>query len=230
MPTEYAQFCPIAKSSELIGEKWTLLLIRELLMGGTRYSDFQRGLGSISPTLLSKRLKELEASGLIFKKKIQGQRGYEYFPTESCKELHDILISLGNWGMRWTRAHLTDKDYDVELLMLYLQRSILAENLPSAETIISFTFTDMSDKPHWWLVINEQKVDICDRDPGKDVDVYFNTSVKTMVAVWTSQTSYRKAINDGQMVVTGTPSLTKNIPLWMANSVFTDLPPAPQIL
>ncbi|MCB1803649.1 MAG: helix-turn-helix transcriptional regulator, partial [Candidatus Competibacteraceae bacterium] len=112
---EYGQFCPIAKATEIIGEKWTLLIIRELLMGGSRFNELQRGLALISPTILSRRLDSLSEHGLVLKKKIPGQRGFEYFPTESCQELLPIIRSLGDWGMRWARSNLTEKDYDVEL-------------------------------------------------------------------------------------------------------------------
>ena len=104
---EYGQFCPIAKATEIIGEKWTILIIRELLMGGSRFNELQRGLSLISPTILSKRLESLSQHGLIVKKEISGQKGYEYFPTESCKELLPVIRSLGDWGMRWARANLT---------------------------------------------------------------------------------------------------------------------------
>ena len=144
---EYGQFCPVAKATEIIGEKWTVLIIREALMGSTRYSEFQRGLSLISPTLLAKRLDSLVNHGLLMKKKIRGQRGYEYFPTTSCKELLPIVRSLGDWGMRWARSNLTEKDYDVELLMLYLQRSIVPEKLLGNETVIRFRFTDISEYP-----------------------------------------------------------------------------------
>ena len=94
---EYGQFCPIAKSTEIIGEKWTLLIIRELLMGGSRFNELHRGLSLISPTILSKRLEALSEHGLVLKKKIPGQRGYEYFPTQSCKELLPIIRSKTGW-------------------------------------------------------------------------------------------------------------------------------------
>ena len=226
---EYGQFCPIAKASEIIGEKWTILIVREILMGGVRFSDLQRGLGTISPTLLTRRLTDLEARGMIIRKKIQGRRGYEYFPTESCKELKPILLSLGDWGMRWARTNLVTKDYDVELLMLYLQRSILPENLPGAETVIRFAFTDMTQKANWWIVIRNRDVDICDQDPGKDVDVFFTTTVRTMVDIWTNCTTYRKAVASDKLSIIGPSGLTNNVTAWMSNSIFTDLPSAREI-
>ena len=226
---EYNQFCPIAKVSEILGEKWTILIVRELLMGGTRFNEMQRGLGLISPTILTKRLAMLEDRGLVYRKRIPGQRGFEYFPTPSCEELRPILISMGSWGMRWARAHLTESDYDVQLLMIYLERSILPEMLPGNETVIHFQFTDIEDLPNWWIVVSGDKVDVCTSDPGKDVDVYFNTTVRTMADVWMGEESYRKAIADNCLTVTGPRALTKDISAWLQNSVYADLPPASEI-
>jgi DNA-binding HxlR family transcriptional regulator len=223
---EYNQFCPIAKAAEVIGEKWTILVIREVLMGGRRFGEIQRGLGSISPTLLSRRLADLERRGLLLKKKVQGQRGHEYFATASCRELEPILLSLGDWGMRWARAHLTARDYDVELLMLYLQRSIVADGLPGDETVIQFSFTDLKEKANWWLLVQQGEVDACDKDPGKDVDIYLTTSVRTLVEIWTNMTTYRKAIAADNLSIIGPSQLINTISAWMNNSVFSDLPSA----
>ena len=111
-------------------------------MGGSRFNELHRGLSLISPTILSKRLESLSEQGLVLKKKIPGQRGYEYFPTQSCQELLPIIRALGNWGMRWARSNLTEKDFDVELLMLYLKRSIVPSKLIGSESVIRFKFTD----------------------------------------------------------------------------------------
>ncbi|MEZ5889944.1 MAG: helix-turn-helix domain-containing protein [Xanthobacteraceae bacterium] len=227
---KYGQFCPIAKASEILGEKWTILIVRELLMGGTRFNQLQRGLGLISPTILTKRLAMLEEQGLVFRKRIRGQRGFEYHPTESCKELLPILLSLGGWGMRWARVNLTKSDYDVELLMLYLERSIVPEKLPGGGAVVQFHFKDIKDIADWWIVAEDKQIDVCTTDPGKDVDVYFNTTVKTMTDVWMGQRTYKKAISAGDLVVTGPRSLTRNIEGWMANSVYADLPGAKEIL
>jgi len=226
---EYGQFCPIAKATEIIGEKWTLLIIREALMGSTRYSEFQRGLSLISPTMLAKRLDSLVAHGLLMKKKIPAQRGYEYFPTTSCEELQPIVRSLGDWGMRWARSNLTDTDYDVELLMLYLQRGIVPENLPGNETVIRFKFTDIEDLSEWWLVVTGDQIDICVKDPGKEVDVHFTSTVKTMADIWMGDTTYRRTLAEGALKIVGHSALTRNITSWMNRSLFADLPPASQI-
>ena len=226
---EYGQFCPIAKSTEIIGEKWTLLIIRELLMGGVRFNELHRGLSLISPTILSKRLETLSKHGLVLKKKIPGQRGYEYFPTQSCKELLPIIRSLGDWGMSWARSNLTEKDYDVELLMLYLERSIVPGALIGRETVIRFKFTDIEKYPDWWLIVTGEEVDLCVKNPGKDIDVYFTSSVKTMADIWMGDNTYKMALREGLLKIVGHEMLTRNITAWMGNSIFTGLPPAKDI-
>lgn len=226
---EYGQFCPISKSMEILGEKWTILIIRELLMGGTRFNELQRGLSLMSPTILSKRLASLEENGLVIKKKIPGQKGYEYFPTESCQELLPIIKGLGDWGMRWARSSLTEKDYDVELLMIYLQRSVVPEKFAGKETVIRFKFNDIKEYADWWLVAQDEQVDLCTNDPGKDVDVFFTTTVKTMADIWMGEYSYRKAEKAGDIKIVGSNALTRNITSWLSNSMFADLPPASEI-
>ena len=226
---EYGQFCPVAKATELIGEKWSLLVIRELLMGGTRFNELQRGLSHISPTMLSKRLDSLTEHGLVLKKKIPGQKGFEYFPTKSCQELLPIIRNLGDWGMRWARSNLTEKDYDVELLMVYLKRSIIKDQLIGKETVIRFKFTDIKEYPDWWLVVTDDEIDLCVNDPGKEVDVYFTATVKTMADIWMGDTTYKKATREDHLKIVGDRHLTRNITSWMANSIFTDLPSAQKI-
>ena len=226
---DYGQFCPISKAVEILGEKWTLLIVRELLMGGRRYNELQRGLSQISPTMLSKRLDSLEHHGLVMKKKIPNQKGYEYFPTKSCSELLPIIKSLGEWGIHWAKSNLTEKDYDVELLMLYLQRSVNPENLVGDETVIRFKFTDIKEFPDWWMVVEGNKVDLCTNDPGKDVDIYFTTTVKTMVDVWMGWSTYRKAISQDELKLVGPKALINNVSAWMEDSIYADAAPASAI-
>ena len=226
---EYGQFCPIAKALEVIGEKWTLLIVREMLMGATRFNEFQRGLTLISPTILTKRLNLLSETGLAVKKKIPGQQGYEYFPSSSCKELLPVIKSLGDWGMRWARDNLSTIDYDVELLMLYLQRSIQPEKLVGSETTIRFKFTDLKDLSDWWLVSKDNHIDVCVKDPGKEVDIYFTCPVTTMIDVWMGDLSYRKAVKNDQLKVVGPAALTRDIFSWINPSIFSDLRPAEEI-
>ena len=121
---EYGQFCPVAKASDIIGERWTVLILRELLLGTTRYNDFQRALSRISPTLLSKRLKMLEEKGLVIRKRPARGRNYEYHLTACGRELEPMIEMLAVWGMRWARGQMTDADLDVEFLMWDFQRRL----------------------------------------------------------------------------------------------------------
>jgi len=226
---EYGQFCPISKALEVLGERWTILIVRELLMGATRFNELQRGLSLISPTILTKRLNDLADSGIVLRKKIPGQRGYEYFLTEMGKQLLPVVKSIGDWGMRWARGRMDDSDLDIELLMLYLQRSIKPEKLPGKETVIRFKFTDVDKYNEWWLVASENKVDVCVRDPGKDVDVYFTTDLRTMIKLWMGDISYKSAINEDILKLVGPSALTRDVASWLAPSIYAGIPPATEI-
>jgi DNA-binding HxlR family transcriptional regulator len=221
---EYGQFCPIAKATEVIGEKWTILILREILMGSTRFNELQRGLSMISPAVLSKRLTSLADYGLIVRKKLPGQKGYEYLPTNASKELLPIFVDLGNWGMRWTREHLTSNDFDVNFLILYLQRSIDTEKLPGRETIIKFHFADLEQQPNWWIIAKNADVDVCTIDPCREVDVYFSCTVKCMSDIWMGETTYKKEVNEGRLKLVGPRELTRNVTRWMSNCMFANEP------
>ena len=223
---EYGQFCPVAKAMELLGEKWSLLILRELHMGATRFNELQRGLSLISPTVLTKRLNELADAELIIRKKIPGQRGYEYFLTQAGKETLPLLKAVGDWGMRWARGDLRETDLDVELLMLYLQRSIKTECLPGEQAVIQFKFTDLKKLNYWWLLVKGCNVDICLENPGKDVDVYFTTDLRTMIDCWMGDKTYKAAIADKRLKLVGPSALTRNIQRWISNSIFAGIPPA----
>lgn len=223
----YGQFCPLSKATEILGERWTFLIIRELLMGGRRFNELQRGLGDISPALLAARLRSFEADGLLVRRRISGQRGFEYYPTQACEELKPILVALGEWGLCWARHTLSESDFDVELLMLYLERSIDPAQLPGRETVIQFKFVDLVDQRDWWLLVREGKVDICVTPPRRDVDVFFTTSVRAMADVWMGDRTYRDAILSGDLTVEGDPALTRRISGWLRPSIFVNSKRAP---
>lgn len=224
---QYGQFCPIAKATEILGEKWTFLIIRELIMGGRRFNEIQRGLGDISPALLTSRLKSLEQQGIVVRRRGSGERQYEYYPTEACQALLPILKGLGDWGLLWARNNVLDADLDPELLMLYLERSIDPTKLIGKESVIQFKFDDLTEQKDWWLLVKDERVDLCIVDPGKDVNVFFNCSLRTMHDVWMGDRSYNEAMKAGDLIVEGEPALVRNIRAWLRPSVFEDLPRVP---
>ncbi len=219
---KYSQFCPIAKATEVLGDRWTFLIAREILMGASRFNELQRGLGSISTAVLTERLKSMAGNGLIVRRKLTGMRGYEYFPSPACKELLPIIVSLGGWGMRWAKDNLVDEDYDVELLMLYLERSVVREMLPGPQTILQFEFSDLKQLRLWWLIVNEHNVEVCEKNPGQDVDVYFSSTVRTMTDVWLGHRTYKDAIRANELTIVGDGSLTKTVSKWLACTTFSE--------
>lgn len=219
----YGQFCPISKAAEIVGERWTLLIIRELLMGGRRFNEIQRGLGDISPALLTSRLKSFESEGLVLRRRINGQRGYEYHPTPACMQLKPIIIALGEWSLCWARNTLATDYMDVEMLMLYLERSIDPDELPGSETVIQFKFSDVPAQRDWWLLVRDGKVEACITAPGRDVDVFFSTTARTMSELWMGERSYRDAIISGELIIEGDLALTRRISTWLRPSIFANL-------
>ncbi|TNE56841.1 MAG: transcriptional regulator [Alphaproteobacteria bacterium] len=224
---QYHQFCPIAKATEILGEKWTILLLREILMGGRRFNVIQRGLGDISPALLTSRLKSLEEHGLLVKRKISGQRGYEYYPTEACEKLQPVIIALGEWGLCHARHTILDDDFDVDFLMLYLERSIDPTKLIGDTTVVKFHFTDLKEQSDYWLMVEGDRVELCLKDPGRDIDVYFSSTVRTLSDVWMGDRTYRDAMKAGDLDVQGEVALTRNISAWLRPSIYVDAPRAP---
>jgi DNA-binding HxlR family transcriptional regulator len=219
----YGQFCPIAKATELIGEKWTLLVLRELLLGTTRFNDFQRAMSRMSPTLLAKRLRHLEECGIIIRKKISGQKGYEYRLTAAGKELGPLIEVLAVWGMRWTRSQLTDDELDVEFLMRELQRRLQTEHLPDGETVICLIFDELTKHKTWWLVVDGDAVDLCTDDPGKDVDLYINSSVRKIVEVWEGDLDMRTALRNGSIKAHGLRHLIRTMPDWFGVCLYKEV-------
>ena len=223
---EYGQFCPVAKATDIIGEKWTVLILRELLLGTTRYNDFQRGLSRISPTLLSKRLKTLEEKGLIVRKRSPGQKSHEYHLTACGRELEPLIEHLAVWGMRWARGQMSDDDLDVEFLMRELQRRLQTDHLPDGETVLGFTFDELEKFKNWWLVASDGNVDLCTKHPGKDVDLHITTRVRSLVEVWGGDVDLRKALRDKEVRTRGNPHLAKTMADWLGISPYADVRPA----
>ena len=221
----YGQFCPVAKATEVIGEKWTVLVLRELLLGTTRFNEFQRALSRMSPTLLAKRLRHLEECGIVIRKKLSGQKGYEYRLTAAGKELGPLIEVLAVWGMRWARGQLTDDELDVEFLMRELQRRLQTEHLPDGETVIYLMFGELTKHKTWWLLVDGDVVDLCNEDPGKDVDLYISSRVRTIVEVWEGDVDMRTALRNGSIKATGSRHLIRTIPDWFGVCLYKEVRP-----
>lgn len=221
----YGQFCPIAKASEVLGERWTHLVIRELGAGSETFNDLRKGLPLISPSLLSTRLKSLEHAGVVERHDQEGK--VRYHLTTAGKELTPIIYQLGTWGHRWVRSDLSHEDLDPSLLVWDIHRNLDAQFFKEERTVINIEFTDYTSKfRNWWLVIKEGDVDICLKDQGYKVDLKISCDLKTLTAVWMGDSTIMKAMREKSVVVSGSSYLKKNIAVWLGVNYYADVKPA----
>lgn len=218
----YGQFCSIAKALEVIGERWTTLILRELICGSSRFSEIQRGIPRISPSLLTKRLADLENTGVI--RRVDNTNGYEL--TEAGWELKPMVETLGVWGQRWVRGQLSDDDLDPDVLMWDIRRRMNIVAMPKTRTCLCFEFTDAPENSAlYWLVKSDEGVDLCVSDPSFDVDLYVTTDVRTLTEVWNGDTPMSGAIDRGQIDLHGPNSLRKAFPSWLRLGLFASVTP-----
>ena len=217
----YGQFCPVAMAAEVVCSRWTALVVREMMCGSTRFNDLRRGLPLMSPTLLSKRLKELEQAGVIVAVPT-GQPGVsDYKLTEAGRDLRAVVMALGVWGQRWVDSNLTLRNLDPSLLMWDMRRSLDPTPLPPKRVTISFIYPEVSAaKRSFWLVIDEGKVDLCSTDPGFEVDLYVRASLRSMTSVWMGLTTVQKEIAAKQMELIGDRNVAKSMQQWLGLSPF----------
>jgi len=221
----YGQFCPIAKASEVLGERWTNLVVRELGAGSETFNDIRKGLPLMSPSLLSTRLKSLERSGIIERQ--DDGVSVRYLLTPAGKELTTIIWQLGTWGHRWVRSDLSKDDLDPSVLVWDIHRNINTGFFKGQRNVIKIEFRDYSSKfRFWWLVIKNDEVDVCMKEPGYDVDLLMSTDLKSLTAVWIGDTTIMRAMRDKLIEVSGSSHLKKNIAIWMGTNYYADVKPA----
>jgi DNA-binding HxlR family transcriptional regulator len=208
-------------AAELLCTRWTMVLLRELVAGSTRFNDLRRGLPKMSPTLLSQRLKELEAAGVIERKALRSEKGiFEYHMTESGKDLRPIVEAMGFWGQKWVETRRTLKNLDPTLLMWDMRRNLNPRPLPDRRTVIQFLYHELpASKRAWWLVVEaDGEVDLCWSDPGFDVDLYVSTDLRTMTAIWMGFTTVKK--ESDKVTLTGDRDIAEKMQSWLGLSPF----------
>ena len=222
MGAPYYQFCPVARAMELLDERWTLLLVRELVTGTERFNDLRRGLPRMSPSLLSNRLAQLERAGLVTRSAEGSEVRYRL--TEAGSELRPVVEAIGVWGTRWMGA-VGEADLDPHLLLWDMRRNVRHERLPEGRTVVQFDFSDVAGgKRLWWLVLTHSDADVCDHDPGFDVTVTVETRLRTLVEVWTGDNTWQAALRSGQVSIVGPPRLRRALPGWFELSAFAAVP------
>lgn len=219
----YSSFCPVAKACEILAPRWTLLILCELWQGSTRFNEIRRGVPGISPTLLSKRLKEMERSGLIKRMEAAANGEAGYASTAMANELQPTVFALGKWAHQHVDAEVSLENLDAKLLMWNMRRKINAEYLPKNRiTAIEFTFSELpQDQRNYWLVSKPgQPVDLCLLDPGHDVDLFIRAELKAMTSAWMGWSSLRQEINAGRIMPIGDSRLLATLEKWMVRSSY----------
>lgn len=224
MPDQsYAQFCPLAMAAEIVCTRWTPLILREFILGSTRFNDLRRGVPKMSPALLSKRLKELEAAGVIATAGTP-TGGTEYRLTPMGTELEPLIVGLGIWGHRWIESRLTLRNLDPSLLMWDMRRHLNPQPLPPRRCTIQFLYPELAEGARdWWLVVADGAVDLCYTDPGYEVDLLISGSLRSMTAVWMGMVPFREEIAAGRLTIDGDRALARSVDDWLGLSHFAAL-------
>lgn len=211
----YGQFCPISRAAEILCERWTLLVVRELLAGSERFNELRRGVPLMSPTLLSKRLRELQDAGVV------KREGESYRLTNAGRELGPIVEQFAEWGARHIRDEIRTEELDAGLLMWAIRRSLRREALPPGRCVIEVVITDApKNKQRWWLVVTDDAVDLCLQDPGFEPDLWIATDVRTLAEVYARERTLRGALDCGAIKTHGRAELARGLPRWLQPSPY----------
>jgi DNA-binding HxlR family transcriptional regulator len=218
MGKSYYQFCPVAKAMELLDERWTMLIVRELVVGSQRFNELRRGVPRMSPTLLSKRLHQLARAGIVERRDDGGE--VRYVLTDAGRELQPVVEALGTWGIRWI-GEIGDEDLDPQLLLWDMHRNIDHDAVPPGRTVVKFSFPDVPSRTRdWWLVITPEDADVCDADPGYPVSVSITATLRHMVRVWRGDLGWPDALRTASVTTSGPVELRRAVPGWFTLSGF----------
>ena len=218
--SRHKQFCPLAMASDVLGGRWTMMLLSELLRGTSRFNDLRRGLPRMSPALLSKRLKELKAAGLVARSGAEGGDGTDYVLTDAGLAVEPIVDAMGDWGHRWVTTQATMEHLDVKLLMWNLRRNLKPDPMPPGRSVVQFVYRDLPlDTRNWWLLVEPGcDADLCSVDPGYDVDLYVTTDLRTMTEVWMGYAPAGEALDNGRLILVGNRALEVTFQTWLGSS------------
>jgi DNA-binding HxlR family transcriptional regulator len=219
----YKQFCPVAMAAETLCTRWTVVLLRELSVGSTRFNDLRRGVPRMSPALLSQRLKELGAANAIVRTPSPVELGaFEYHLTKAGRELERLVLAFGVWGQRWVDSELSLQHLDAPLLMWDMRRNLNPDSLPQGRSVIQFQYPALPlGTRSWWLIVDPKAgVDLCSIDPGFDVDLYVSTDLPMMTAIWMGLDTVRAALGSERLHLTGDHQLAAKMQTWLGLSPF----------
>jgi DNA-binding HxlR family transcriptional regulator len=223
MKGSYGQYCPVAKASEIIAERWTPLIIRELVLGSHRFNDLERGLPHISRSLLASRLRQLERAGVVERRPDADGPRVGYYLTPAGQELEPIITQLGVWGQRWANRDVGPDDLDPALLVWDMRRRIYRDRLPERRVSVQFDFTG-ARRDSIWMLLEPSDVAVCLTDPGFDLDLLVTADTVALHRVWIGRLSFGTAMRDGLITLQGMRDLVRAFPTWLALSSFAGIP------
>ena len=218
--TDYGQFCTVARGAEIFGERWTPLVVRELLCGSTRFNDIRRGVPRMSATLLTQRLRKLEEAGVV--ERVSGEHGLEYRLTAAGEELRPVVLLIGHWGARWIGSRLKRDQLDAGFLMWDIRRFAQLDQFPAERRIvIHFHLRDAGPREkRWWLVVENGKADLCRDDPGHELTLVVESSVRALTEIWTGDSAAKTELAAGRIRVSGAERDSRNLWRWLGRSIF----------
>lgn len=200
----YGQFCTVARGAEIFGARWTPLVVRELLCGSTRFNDIHRGVPRMSATLLTTRLRKLEEVGVL--RRVRAGNTFEYHLTQAGEELRPIVVGLGQWGARWITSRLDRDQLDAGFLMWDVRRFFAAGREHPA-VVVHFRFRDAPrGERRWWLVVEGGEADLCRDDPGRELTLIVDSTVRALTEVWSGDRTVAEVERRGELRVVGPPT------------------------
>ncbi len=215
----YGQFCPVAKAAEVFCERWTPLILRDLALGATRFSELQRGVPLASPSLLSHRLKQLEKEGIVERRRSASARSWTYHLTNAGRDLVPIVMSLGVWGQKWSRRELARHEIDLGLLLWAIERGANPEAFGRERTVVQLTLADqIPKKRHWWFLNEVGRCELCLTAPDHDVDLFLETTLPDMIYVWRGDLPLARALDTGRLRAHGTAKAQRAFARWLGIS------------
>lgn len=212
----YGQFCPVAKAAELFCERWTALILRDLGAGATRFSELQRGVPLLSPTLLSRRLRQLVAEGVVRRRPAAAGRGFTYHLTEAGREFLPLVQGLALWGQRWTRRQLAAEEIDLGLLIWSLERGVAPAALGPGQTVVQLEVTDQpAAKRRWWFVNRAEGCELCLKDPGFEVSLYLAATLPDLIYLVRGDLALSRALDSGRLQAHGGRPARRALRAWL---------------
>ncbi|HMJ74521.1 MAG TPA: helix-turn-helix domain-containing protein [Iamia sp.] len=223
--TTYGQFCPVAKAADVLGTRWAILIVREMLSGSRRFGEIQRGVPGCPPATLSKRLKELVAGGVAVRH--DGPDGVVYDLTEAGAELFPIVEGLGRWGQRWVRSAYGPDELDADLLLWDVRRFLAVDGLGVDRAVVELRVRSAGRTQRYWIVIDPGAVDLCLVEPQRPIDLLVEADLRTLTQIWMGDVAFAAAVDDERIVLSGPRSLTRRFPTWFGqHPILAGEPPA----